>query len=79
MALKLPGPLVPGVVHAKPVRTTARLCIGATSKTGMEMMVGLELTIGPKVSLAEAELYLHWASDLLTLAKDDDKDDRQDQ
>lgn len=40
--------------------------------TGMDMTVITDFTIGGKVSTTEADLYLHWASDLLTRAKDDD-------
>ncbi len=56
------------------VEVEARLCTGATSKTGMDMTVILDLVIGPDVSAAEADLYLHWANDLLAPAKDGDED-----
>lgn len=38
------------------------------------MTVILDLVIGRNVSAEEADLYLHWASDLLT-PEQDDKDD----
>jgi hypothetical protein len=78
MALKLPGPLAPGVSHAEPVLKTSRLCTGATSMTGIEMTVIVDFAVGLAVSTAEADLYLHWAADLLAPAKDgDDHDDGQ--
>jgi hypothetical protein len=77
MALRLPGPLAPGVSHAEPVLKTSRLCTGATS-TGTEMAVFVDFAVGLAVSVAEADLYLHWAADLLAPAKDgDDHDDGQ--
>lgn len=72
MASKLPGPLAPGVDHAKPDTKTTCLCTGAKSMIGINMAVITDFTIGHKVSVAEADLYLHWASDLLTQAKDTD-------
>ena len=39
---------------------------------GMDMAIIKDFTVGLKVSVAEADLYLHWASDLLIQAKDDD-------
>lgn len=72
MALKPPGPLAPGVSHAKPVLKSPRLCTGAKSQAVIDMTVIVEFAIGLDVSLAEADLYLHWASDLLAPAKDDD-------
>lgn len=72
MALKPPGPLAPGVSHAKPVSKSPRLCTGATLQTVGDMTVVLDLSIGLDVSVAEADLYLHWASDLLATEKDDD-------
>ncbi len=72
MALKLPGPLAPGVSCAKPVMNAPRLSTGATATTDMQMSVVLDFTIGLAVSEAEADLYLHWAGDLLAPAKDDD-------
>lgn len=71
MALK-PGPLAPGVSRAKPVSKTSRPSTGATAKTVMEMMVVVDLAIRSEVTAAEADLYLHWAGDLLAPAKDDD-------
>lgn len=38
------------------------------------MSVELDFGIGLEVSAAEADLYLHWASDLLAPATDDDDD-----
>lgn len=49
-----------------------RLCTGANTKTGIDLTVILDLAIGLEVSVAEADLYLHWASDLLAPEKDDD-------
>ena len=36
------------------------------------MTVIIDFAVGLDVSVAEADLYLHWASDLLAPAKDDD-------
>lgn len=73
MASKLPGSLAPGAVRAqRPARSTSRLCTGATSATIMDMMVIVDDLSGLEVSVAEADLYLHWASDLLDQTKDDD-------
>ena len=72
MALKPPGPLAPGVSHAKPVLKTSRLCTGANSQAVTDMTVIIDFAEGLKVSMAEVDLYLHWASDLLAPAKDDD-------
>ena len=72
MASKPPGHLAPGVPHAKPVMKSSRLCTGATLPTVAEMMVTIDFTIGLDVSVAEADLYLHWASDLLSTERDDD-------
>lgn len=78
MASKLPGPLAPGAVRApRPVSSTSRLCTGATSVTVIDMMVVVDDLGGLEVSVAEAELYLHWASDLLGQTKDDDNGDGQ--
>jgi hypothetical protein len=74
MALKPPGPLAPGVSHAKPVLTTSRPSTGAPLSTVVEMSVELDFAIGLEVSAVEADLYLHWASDLLAPATDDDDD-----
>jgi hypothetical protein len=74
MALKSPGPLVPGVSHAEPVLKTSRPCTGAPLSTVMDVSVELDFGIGLEVSAAEADLYLHWASDLLAPATDDDDD-----
>lgn len=75
MASKPSGTPAPCAVRTqRPVEEEARLCTGATAKTGMDMTVILDLVIGPEVSAAEADLYLHWASDLLAPAKDDDYD-----
>lgn len=38
----------------------------------MTFSIVVDFTVGPNVSTAEADLYLHWASDLLTRPKDDD-------
>jgi hypothetical protein len=43
----------------------------------MDMMVVVDDLGGLEVSVAEAELYLHWASDLLGQTKDDDNGDAQ--
>jgi hypothetical protein len=72
MALKSYGPLAPGVSHAEPVSKTSRLCTGAKSTVVMEMTVITDLDIGLEVGSAEADLYLHWASDLLAFGKDAD-------
>lgn len=72
MALKPSGSLAPGVDHVKPVTKTSRQCTGAKSMTGMDMTVITDFTIGLEASAAEADLYLHWAGDLLARAKDDD-------
>jgi hypothetical protein len=73
MASKLPGPPAPSASCAqRPAEKTTRLCTGAKSMTSMDMTVITDFTIGLKVSVAEADLYLHWVSDLLTHAKDED-------
>jgi hypothetical protein len=69
MALKPPGPLAPGVSHAEPVSKMLRPRTGAPLST-----VELDFGIGLEVSVAEADLYLHWASDLLAPATEDDDD-----
>jgi len=53
---------------------TSRPSTGAPLSTVMEMSVELDFGIGLEVSAAEADLYLHWASDLLAPATDDDDD-----
>ena len=73
MASKPSGSPAPCAVRTqRPVQKEERLCTGATAKTGMDMTVILDLVIGLEVSVAEGDLYLHWASDLLAPAKDDD-------
>jgi hypothetical protein len=72
MALKLRGPLAPGVSHAEPVLKTSRLCTGAISMTVTEMTVVVDIAVGLAVTATEADLYLHWAADLLAPAKDGD-------
>lgn len=72
MALKLSGPLAPGVSHAKPVSNKPRLCTGANATAAMDMAVIIDFAVGLEVSVAEADLYLHWAGDLLDSEKDDD-------
>ena len=73
MASKPSGSPAPCAARTqRPAKEEARPCTGATVKTGMDMTVILDLVIGPDVSVAEADLYLHWASDLLAPAKDDD-------
>jgi hypothetical protein len=74
MALKPPGPLAPGVSHAKPVVKNPRLRTGAKSTVTMNMVVITDFTLGLAVSMAEADLYLHWAGDLLADANDGDDD-----
>ena len=73
MASKLPGVPAPGASCAQsPAEKTTRLCTGAKLMTGIDMTVITDFTIGLEVSVAEADLYLHWVSDLLTQAKDED-------
>jgi len=74
MALKLSGPLAPGVSHAKPVSKKPRLCTGANTTAAMDMAVIVDFAVGLEASVAEADLYLHWAGDLLAPAKDDGDD-----
>lgn len=74
MASKPSGPLAPRVQHVKPVSKSSRLCTGAKLQAVAEMAVVLDLVIVPEVSDVEADLYLHWANDLLAPAKDDDDD-----
>lgn len=56
----------------RPAKKEARLCTGANSQAVTDMTVILDLATGLDVSVAEADLYLHWAADLLAPAKDDD-------
>ena len=56
----------------RPARKEARLCTGAKLQAVTDMTVIIDFAVGLDVSVAEADLYLHWASDLLAPAKDDD-------
>ena len=49
-----------------------RLCTGAKLQAVTDMTVIIDFAVGLDVSVAEADLYLHWASDLLATEKDDD-------
>lgn len=75
MASKPSGSPAPCAARTqRPAIEERRLCTGATSQTVTDMTVILDLVIGRNVSAEEADLYLHWASDLLT-PEQDDKDD----
>jgi hypothetical protein len=74
MALKSLGPLAPGVSHAQPVSKTKRPRTGAKSMITVNMVIVTDFTVGLAVSMAEADLYLHWAGDLLAPAKDNGDD-----
>lgn len=56
----------------RPTEQEQRLCTGAKSQTVTEKTVILDLAIRHDVSVAEADVYLHGAADLLAPAKDDD-------
>ncbi|MET3927454.1 hypothetical protein [Devosia sp. 2618] len=71
MALKSLGTLAPGVSRVEPVSKSPRPCTGAKSTVTMNMVIVTDFTLGLAVSKAEADLYLHWADDLLAPAKDD--------
>lgn len=76
MASKPLGQPAPGAVRAKnPAMKKTRLCTGATLTVGTDMAVFNDFTVVVGVSATEVDLYLHWASDLLILGKDDDNGD----
>lgn len=56
----------------RPAVEEQRLCTGAKSQAVTDMTVILDLAIGLDVSVAEADLYLHWAVDLVAAEKDED-------
>lgn len=73
MASNPSGPPAPcAVCTQRPARKEVRLCTGAKLQAVTDMTVIIDFAVGLDVSVAEADLYLHWASDLLATEKDDD-------